>query len=50
MDYNVDNYTIDELMAITQLEEPTEDDIIEITNKYTDQYKMKGDFKMAVFF
>ena len=38
MDYNVDNYTIPELLAILEIDEPTSDEIIEITNNYIDQF------------
>jgi hypothetical protein len=38
MDYNVDNYTVSELLAILELEDPTTDDIIESTNNYMDYF------------
>jgi hypothetical protein len=38
MDYNVDNYTIPELLAILEIDEPTSDEIIDITNSYIDQF------------
>lgn len=50
MDYNVDNYTIDELNAILSLEDPTEDEIIDTTNQYIEQYETKGDIQMSTFF
>lgn len=34
MDYNVDNYTISELLAILDLDDPTQQEIIDTTNKY----------------
>ena len=38
MDYNVDNYTITELLEIVGLEDPTSDEIIDTTNSYIDRF------------
>ena len=38
MDYNVDNYTITELLEIVGLEDPTSDEIMKYTNSYIDRF------------
>ena len=51
VDYNVDNYTITELLAILDLEEPvTSDEIIEETDKYIDQFSSEGRSDLVSFF
>ena len=50
MDYNVDNYTISELLAILGEDDPTEEEITDTTNSYIEQSDMKGDFQMSSFF
>jgi hypothetical protein len=52
IDYNVDNYTIDELLDILQLEDPTSDEIVEETEKYMDQYSPENEDQpqMVTFF
>lgn len=42
MDYNVDNYTITELLTILDLDDPDSDEIIDATNKYIDRYSPSG--------
>lgn len=50
MDYNVDNYTISELLAILEIEEPTTDEIIEITNNYIDKFASENQQQIVQFF
>ena len=51
VDYNVDNYTITELLAILELEEPvTSDEIIEETDKYIEQFSSEGRADLVSFF
>lgn len=51
MDYNVDNYTTSELLAILELEDPaTSDEIIEETEKYIDQFTSEGNTDLVSFF
>jgi hypothetical protein len=38
MDTNIDNYTITELLAILNLDDPNSDEIIDATNKYIERY------------
>lgn len=38
MDYNVDNYTITELLEIVGLDDPTSDEIIETTDNYIERF------------
>ena len=38
IDYNVDNYTITELLEILNLDDPTSDEIIEKTNNYVKRF------------
>ena len=42
IDYNVDNYTIPELLTILNLDDPNSDEIIDATNKYIDRYSTSG--------
>lgn len=37
-DYNIDNYTITELLAILGLDDPNSDEIMDATNKYISQF------------
>jgi hypothetical protein len=50
MDYNVDNYTIPELLAIVDLDDPTEEEIIDTTNKYIDRFTNENSTDLANFF
>jgi hypothetical protein len=51
VDYNVDNYTISELFAILELEEPaTSDEIIEQTDMYIEQFSNEGRSDLVSFF
>jgi hypothetical protein len=43
IDYNIDNYTISELLAILNLDDPTMDEIIETTNKYINRFSPSGE-------
>lgn len=45
MDYNVDNYTIPELLEILGLDDPDSNEILETTNNYIDRYSSSGDNK-----
>ena len=50
MDYNVDNYTIPELLAIVELDDPTEQEIIDTTNTYIDRFTNENSTDLANFF
>lgn len=50
MDYNVDNYTISELLAIVDLDDPTEKEIIDTTNTYIDRFTEEGSADLVTFF
>ena len=50
VDTNVDNYTIDELIAILELEDPTEEEIVDTSNGYIEKYEDEGNETMATFF
>jgi hypothetical protein len=50
MDYNVDNYTISELLAILEIDEPTTDEIIEKTNNYIDRFSEENQQQIVQFF
>ena len=43
IDYNTDNYTITELLAILGLDDPDTDQIIETTNNYIDRFSPSGE-------
>lgn len=45
VDYNVDNYTVTELFEILGLDDPTSDEIIDITNKFINRFtnEKRGD-------
>lgn len=43
MDYNVDNYTITELLAILDLDDPDSDEITDKTNKYIQKFSPSGE-------
>lgn len=43
MDYNVDNYTITELLEILGLDDPDSNEILDVTNNYIDRYSSSGD-------
>jgi len=40
-DFNVNNYTINELLGIIELEDPTSDDITNKTNYYIKDFQKK---------
>lgn len=50
LDYNTDNYTISELLAIINLDDPTEQEIIDTTNKYIDQFSKENSPNLSTFF
>jgi hypothetical protein len=50
IDTNVDNYTIDELNSVLELDNPTEQEITDASNKYIDKYTQEGDETMTTFF
>jgi hypothetical protein len=52
MDYNVNNYTINELLTILELDEETtnEDNIISITNNYIERFTNENNPKLVSFF
>ena len=50
IDTNVDNYTTDELIAVLELEDPTEQEIVDTSNDYIEKYEQEGDETMATFF
>ena len=43
IDYNIDNYTITELLAILELDDPDSDEIMDTTNKYIQQFSPDGE-------
>lgn len=43
IDYNVDNYTITELLAILGLDDPDSDKIMDTTNQYIQQFSPSGE-------
>jgi hypothetical protein len=43
IDYNTDNYTITELLAILSLDDPDTDQIIETTNQYIERFSPSGE-------
>ncbi len=49
-DFNVNNYTINELLGIIELEDPTSDDIINKTNYYIKDFKKKQKPELVNFF
>ena len=50
IDTNVDNYTIDELNAVLELDNPTEQEVTDASNTYIDKYTQEGDETMTTFF
>jgi hypothetical protein len=50
IDTDVDNYTIDELYAILELQDPTEQEVIDSSDAYIDKYTESGDQTMTTFF
>jgi hypothetical protein len=50
MDYNVDNYTISELLAIVELDDPTEKEIIDRIKTYIDRFTEEGSTDLVNFF
>jgi hypothetical protein len=50
IDYNIDNYTITELLTILGLDDPTESQIIDTTNKFIDRFTKEKSPNLVVFF
>jgi len=50
VDYNTDNYTISELLVILGLDDPTEEEIINTTNKYIDRFSKEKSPNLVAFF
>ena len=50
VDYNTDNYTISELLTILDLDDPTEQEIVDTTNKYIDRFSKEGSSNLTSFF
>jgi hypothetical protein len=50
IDYNVDNYTISELLAIVELDDPTEKEIIDTTNTFIDRFTKEKSTDLVNFF
>lgn len=50
IDYNVDNYTITELLEILGLDDPTSDDIIKTTNNYINRFSRENRPELTNFF
>ena len=50
VDYNTNNYTISELLAIIGLEDPTEQEIMDTTNKFIDQFSKENSPNLIAFF
>jgi len=49
VDLNIDNYTITELLQIIELDDPTSDEIINITNKYIYQFSPSNENRSELF-
>ena len=50
-DYNIDNYSIDELYSLLQLPNPSSNtDIKSASNKYISKYTTENNTQMATFF
>jgi len=49
-DTNIDNYTIPEMLTILDLDDPTEKDVIDATNKFISQFNKSGNADMSNFF
>jgi hypothetical protein len=49
-DLNVDNYTIPELLAIVELDDPTSSEIIDTTNNLIERFDDEGNKNMSIFF
>ena len=49
-DLNVDNYTIPELLAIVELDDPTSSEIIDTTNNFIERFDNEGNKNMSIFF
>lgn len=50
IDYNTDNYTISELLAILDLDYPTQQQIVDTTNKLIDRFSKEGSSNLVSFF
>jgi len=50
MDYNVDNYTVTELLAILDLDDPTSEEIQDITNIYIKRFQKENQPQLVIFF
>ena len=50
MDYNVDNYTITELLTVLELDDPTSDEIIDSTDAYIDRFTSENQPQLVTFF
>lgn len=50
MDYNIDNYTIPELLSILKLDNPNTNEIIERTNEYISRFTEENNKKLTLFF
>jgi hypothetical protein len=50
IDYNTDNYTISEMLAVIDLDDPTEEEIVDTTNKYIDRFSKEGSANLTAFF
>ena len=50
IDYNIDNYTISELLGILNLDDPTEEEITDKTNKLIDRFTKEGSPNLVDFF
>jgi hypothetical protein len=50
VDYNIDNYTITELLTILDLDDPTQQQILDTTNKYIDRFSKEKSPNLVDFF
>lgn len=50
IDYNIDNYTITELLTILDLDDPTQEQILDTTNKYIDRFSKENSPNLVDFF
>ena len=50
IDYNINNYTVPELLAILDLDDPDIDDVMDATNTYIRQFNTTGQLRISLFF
>jgi len=50
VDTNINNYTVEELLTILDIDQPTQENVIEKTNQYIDKFDAENNEEMANFF